>query len=394
MNILVITDQFIVGGLETHLNTYYENLKGNNKFVFIFNKYVDNGYLKDAKIYCNQFHFSYNATISDFCEDVKKIVDIIINEKIDIIHVHPFYCLFPAIFAANISKKKIVFTCHGRGSITYYNGINDTLLYTFAIKEYISKIFCVSELYKEWLDNPNKNSSFLPNIVDEKQFPKHEIKLNKTWALVSRLDDDKIDEIKKFLLMLPSLDTKEIHIYGQGNMEKELKVFVNKKHLKNKVFFKGYTNDLSKTLNGSYNGVIGQGRVAIESLTMNYPTILIGYNKIVGVIDDNKFDILKKINFIPEGFEDIPVVKLQKEIKSAYANTKKYQLRDEAIDFFGTKNFAVYLDILQNIKFKYSEVLNKYFNQMTNVKQDEMFYNSYNVFVILKKYIGSYTMNP
>lgn len=395
MNILVITDQFIVGGLETHINTYYESLKKNNNFVFIFDKYVDNGYLKDAKIYCDNFHFNFNVTISEFCEDVQRILNIIIDEKIDIIHVHPFYCLFPTIFAANIAKKKIVFTCHGRGSVTYYNGINDTLLYSFAIKEYISKIFCVSDLYKKWLDNPSKNAVFIPNIVDEKQFPEHKISSNKIWALVSRLDNGKIEEIEKLLLMLPDLDIKEIHIYGTGNMEKELKKFVNNNHLKNKVLFKGYTNNLSVTLNNSYNGVIGQGRVAIESLTMNYPTILIGYyNKIVGVIDDNKFNVLKKVNFVPIDFEDVSVTKLQKEIKLVYSNPSRYQLRNMTTDFFGTKNFNTYLRILKNTKFKYSEVLNECFNEITQVKDNEMFYNSYNIFIILKKYIGAYTMNP
>ena len=40
MKILVVSDNFSKGGLETQINTYYNNLPNNIEFVFAFGKYT------------------------------------------------------------------------------------------------------------------------------------------------------------------------------------------------------------------------------------------------------------------------------------------------------------------------------------------------------------------
>ena len=63
MNILILTDTFSKGGLETHIDTMYNELKKNNNIFFAFSNYEKNNYLKDATIYTN-FKFSYELKVN------------------------------------------------------------------------------------------------------------------------------------------------------------------------------------------------------------------------------------------------------------------------------------------------------------------------------------------
>lgn len=83
MNILIISDQFKKGGLVTHIETYYNYLKKNNKVVYIFGKCDNEEYLKNALIYKDLCKFNETPTIEEFCDDVQKIVDIVKKEKIE-----------------------------------------------------------------------------------------------------------------------------------------------------------------------------------------------------------------------------------------------------------------------------------------------------------------------
>ena len=65
MKILVVCDNYSTGGLETQINTYYNNLSLGNKMIFAFGNYTKTDLLKNANIY-DGFHFSYNDTINEY----------------------------------------------------------------------------------------------------------------------------------------------------------------------------------------------------------------------------------------------------------------------------------------------------------------------------------------
>ena len=116
-------------------------------------------------------------------------------------------------------------------------------------------------------------------------------------------DNDKIPEIAKFLKLLKKLDIKKVDIYGKGNKEEELKQLVKSLRLGKVVNFKGYVENLNEHID-NYTGTIGLGRVSMESLCMNYPSILAGYGKVIGVIDKETFDEVKGLNFVPSELEE------------------------------------------------------------------------------------------
>ena len=198
MKILIVSEKFVKGGLETHINTYYDLIKDASDIYFAFSKYEDNGYLKDAKIYDN-FNFNFNSTISEFCSDVENLVKIIRENNIDIVHVHPFYSFFPALFATAITNVKLVYTYHGYGSINFISSNIDSMLFLYGIENKVDKVFCVAENAIEYFKElHNQNIIFLPNIIDEDIYKEHDVINNKKWALISRIDADKYQSIIKF----------------------------------------------------------------------------------------------------------------------------------------------------------------------------------------------------
>lgn len=395
MNILVVSENFIKGGLETQINTYYELLKNKHNFYFAFSKYEDNGYLKDAKI-SKGFNFSSSSSIKDFINDVNKLVKIIKDNNIDVIHAHPFYSFFPSLFAANLTGIKFVYSYHGYVSMNFISNMNDTLLFMHALDNRLDKVFCASNNIIEYFEElHNKNAVYIPNIIDEKIYKEHKLVLNKKWALISRLDNDKYPSIIKFLSMLDKLDIDIVDIYGSGSMENNIKKFIKKNKLENKVFFKGFTNQIYNCLD-NYNGTIGIGRVTLESLCMNYPSILIGYNKVVGIINKNLYNDVKNINFVPAALNDISIEEFNKELNDI--NLQKYDdylLRKEVVNDFGTKNINKYVSELESIKVKNTDDLNIIFNEIKNIKnKNENFYTSLDVFTQLYFKLTAITKNP
>lgn len=299
MKILVVSESFNNGGLETQIKTYYDNLPATVEMIFAFSKYTQKIVLDNAKVYSN-FHFSYSDTIKDFCEDVENLIKIINEEKINVIHVHPYYSFFAALFASQLTHTKIVYTYHGAGSFNFLNATISSILFYYSLESScIAKVFSVSAKGVKCVkDLGFENCSLLANPIDLKKFPIATINDNRRWALISRINEDKIGEIKQILLKMSEYGIESIDIYGDGGASNELKIFIEEHDLSKQASIKGYTTDIFNTVNNNYTGIIGIGRVAIESIAMGYPTLIIGFNKINGFINNKMFDILKCNNFV------------------------------------------------------------------------------------------------
>ena len=84
MNILVLSENYIRGGLETQIHTYWKYLKEQHNIWFCFAHYRDTGLLDSEYVYTG-FHFSYSATVADMKEDVDRLVELIKEKNIDVI---------------------------------------------------------------------------------------------------------------------------------------------------------------------------------------------------------------------------------------------------------------------------------------------------------------------
>lgn len=391
MNILIVCDNFTNGGLEKHIQTLYDNLKDKNQFYFAIGNYKAN-IAPESRVYTG-FHFSANCSVEDFCSDVERLTNIINDNKIDVINVHPFYAIFPILFVAHLTNTKVIYTYHGAVSFTFPFMYNDSLLFDFAVEKLFSSILCVNEFGVDSFNSMGyKNTVLLPNPVDCKRYKKTKVIPNKKWALVSRLDIDKKKEILKFLEILPKLDIEQVDIYGTGTEEDKLKEYVNNNKLN--VLFEGYIDNLNEELLDKYNGVIGLGRVAMEGLCMNYPVLLIGYGKIMGLITKENIDYLKTHNFVNSELGEIKIESLNKDLaKINDGKLSKYLLRHKMINYCDVNVVAKkYVDILNKTSFGSDVRIVELYEAIKGITNKETnFYNSLEVSEILVNRLRSIT---
>ncbi len=393
MNILVVSENFSRGGLETNINTLHNELKKHNKLVYAFGKYEKTSYLNDAKIY-SDFHFNYDVTIADFCSDVDRLVKIIEAEKIDVVQVHPFYSVYQAFFATQLTGTKLVYTCHGYGSLTFTPNLFDEILLEYIFEKGVSLNIGVSEKLCEMSrQQGNNNFLLLPNPIDLDAYKQTKVLDNKKWALVSRLDIDKYGAIKKLFEMLPKLNIESIDVYGEGTEKKKLENMAKRKKLN--VSFKGYVDNINEVTLDKYNGVIGLGRVAIEGLAMGYPVLFIGYDRVVGLIDKKIYERAKKLNFVPEYFDDISINDLNKQINNMSSNKLDYYIRDQIKEEFDVRIITEqYIKEIKNASFINNQSkAEELFNKIKKVNKKNQFHISEIVADIVYNFIKYDTRN-
>lgn len=389
MNVLIVSENFLDGGLETHINSTVQSLKERINFFFAIKNYKEKWNFQN--VYTG-FYFSASSTISQFIHDVDKLVKIIKENNIDIVHVHPFFSFFSSVFAAKLCGKPVVYTYHGIGSYNFTYQLNDTLLFNILLDFEVDKIFCVSKEGNKIFENiifEKDKLVFLPNSINTEKFSPIQMSNNKSWALISRLDDDKINEIKKLINILDLIDVQELHIFGDGTKKEFLEDFIQEKNLANKVFLEGHCDNLHEKLNRKFNGIFGIGRVAMESISMELPTILIGFNKITGVIDSKLYNTIKYNNFTNKYLSDISPETLKRQIEQIYNNTYDKTFYSSFKEEFSTKKISdLYFDELKNINYSSTLNLKDLYNEIKTISNDQLFYNNYVIYNLFKNYFS------
>ena len=393
MNILVVTDNYLTGGLENNIATYYNELKDKNNFYFCVSTYEDNKILESDNIY-KDFHFNYNVSLSDFLSDVNRMIKIIKEKKIDFIQVHPFYGLYVAWLAANQTNTKLIYTYHGIISLNYTVNLFDEILTEYIFEKSVSLALCVSDLGEQGFNTINFNKTkLLPNPVNVSSMEVSKVNNNKKWALITRLDTDKVPSIIKLFEMLPEIDIDQVDVYGEGNERESLEALASK--CSKKINFMGYHNDLDKILKDKYNGVIGIGRAAIEGLAMGYPLLFVGHGKVCGLLDEEMYDRARRLNFVATDFETMDAEKINSQLAKV---DERYILRDRVVEDFDIKNLAKkyveYVKEAQNgsLKLKIDNIYNR-LTKLNEEKPDIEFHNSNEVYVIVKDEIFFDTNN-
>ena len=396
MNILVVTENYLKGGLETRIKTFYDFLKKSNKIVFAVKNLSDTHDLQDATIYTG-FHFSWDSSIEEFVSDVERLAEIIESENIDIVSAHPFYSTFPAVIATQLTNTKLYYTVHGRLSLTLAKNLVDGPFQHFAFEYGFDSIFSVSERYIGYVKNINYEADihFIPNYVDEVRYTRNRIIYNGRWALISRIDYDKLEEIIKIVSRIKRLNIKILDIYGAGNALDELKNYIVHHELTAKINILNYSDNLNRDLDGKYTGIIATGRGAIEGILMGYPVILCGYGNINGLIDKKLYERAKSVNFVSSEFAEADYDILGRQIEKINAgNVKNYSLRDLAIKDFGRQNIEKLIPIYEEIEHKSLSAYVNFFEQIKIIdSQKDNFYFSVDVFNLLFDMVSKYSHN-
>lgn len=232
MKILVMADRLILGGLETHIITYTNELLRRGHQLLLYTAHTEPDII--AQINDKNHNFRYL-----FWNNENPLQDLGEFEP-DVIHAHPFTAIVKGYEIAQAFQKPLFITIHG----LYDFGLDRSPL-GYQISERVQTIIAVDEAVALLLKNctpfPEK-IVVIPNGIDLTIFcPRPFSKdISKKWGLspdwvtitiISRLDDGKERPVIQLLQCAQTLanSLKGLHLFvvGDGSRFSQLKLLVD-----------------------------------------------------------------------------------------------------------------------------------------------------------------------
>lgn len=380
-NILIATHSIMTGGCETYILTLCTELvkKGYNISIV-----AQDGTLRkkfedlNVKIHIINF-FSREKAI----DNVEIIKDIIKNDKINEVHIHPTYPMFEAVLASIYLNVPYYLFFHGVSLKGYFDISNSFLalgkwgpIYVKDVAfKYAEKYIYVSEEVRDFYENGYnlnkekgiilKNSIKCENSIINIQYPL------KKFVIISRIDIDKLDSIKiginayieyykKYIEKYgTTIDNISLDIIGTGSEVSNLKEYI--KDLQYNIKYIGETDD-SINIIKKYDVLIGMGRTILEGISNKKVVLLVSYNKYIGMIDSSLEEKISKIAFANFSGRNMEENNIQEDINNIL------ELEENEIKNIVEKNY-IYLcnnnNINKNIeKLEENKVIKKdYYNE-------------------------------
>lgn len=332
MNILMLLDQFNVGGTETHVLTLCEALnKVNIKTIIVT---VNENRIRSP--------YQSKVILKEICknecasriESLKKLVNLY---KIDLIHCHGLESMILARKLYDVTNTPYIITIHG----LYYH--KDALLYAC---DKAKHVIVVSKPVKKLV-----SESISDNGMDKISLIYNGIKIKKDYEIVqnnnlkcklgipvnakvilycSRLSFSKGRLAENFIHQSKNLlkDNIYILIVGNGVKKKSIDFYanqVNYEYKKNKIITIGNIYNINAYY-GISDIVVGTGRVAIETLNFSKPIICTGIKDYLGIFSFENYNEILDTYFGDHGFNHkIEKLSIESSIRYLLENPGKYK---------------------------------------------------------------------
>lgn len=302
LRILMVLDQFNVGGTETHVLSSIRELLRRGIHVVVAGK---KGEMIDAfaALGCPVYELDFvtDEYLQNTAEEQKIIAQlkqILNNESINIIHTHQIPSSHFAIKASEQLRVPLMFTVHCQYSINEADILKKS-----------RSLICVSPSIIKQLPVKGLATQLIPNGIDTIQFndrPFIQGELRKKLGIsesspvimyAGRLSWEKADICKDIIEACRQLKVEqypELHllIVGEGRQSELINDLTNDVH--NQVEHK-FIHVLGTSLNmSSYyticDSVVGTGRTAVEALACRRPVIAIGIKGFIGPIHPGNYE--------------------------------------------------------------------------------------------------------
>lgn len=333
--VLIVTENFSTGGLETYIEGQIRQLKNLNYRVVVATG--STGDLVDAlgvdKSYTG-INFNFVSDRNNLLTATTRLKKIILDESVDIVHAHPFLSIPAAYLACNETGVKFLYTLHGPSSVENgYGDFNEKLM--GAIINTATPIVVSDELNKIVrkkypLSNPMTvpNAVLFPETITES--PRSIPGDMERWAVISRIDAYKVVGIKKlieFLIIRNKHKPLTLSVIGDGPDLDGLRKWASAKNA-SFIDFRGVI-DNDKIYNENYSVICGMGRVVLEAISARKPICLVGYDGIKGFINTpNRLVIASRLNFSGRNIENIHYPSFEKELLDG-----KFNLSDKVYHY-------------------------------------------------------------
>lgn len=298
MKILFLVDGLMMGGLETHVATFTNELLRRGHQVLIHSMHTDPFFFTQIDSHSSRF---YHVTgTDDPVSDVKFF-------KPDIVHAHPFYAIERGYRISKAFRKPLIVTMHG----LYDSGL-DRSPAGLEISEGVSRIIAVdlgvAALLLTCTPHPEK-ISVIRNGMDLVKFsPLTEISIDpgsaglvpewQTMVAVSRFADRKEQVIFKLIDLAPLLAEQlgglNLLLVGDGRYYSEIEEAAHSVMQANngvKIVMVGRQSDVRPYL-ALGDLVVACGRAALEAMACQRPVFVAYQTGFAGALDSSTFEIL------------------------------------------------------------------------------------------------------
>jgi len=315
-HILIVSDKFANGGLETHIRGEVIQLHRHGWDIHVLFAEVsgDLPMPMEIKSIVTGIKMDASTTAAEMAESVDKIITIVRHNRIQLLHAHGFFSLIPCMIAAQVEEIPLVITLHGPVFFQYFhNQVHRDIISSMVLPE-ASLIVAVSEEIRELarVHVDDKKIVVLPNAVNFDMAISSQAS-DPRFLVVSRLDADKIDGIIDFVEKARDAGICGLLIAGGGNRQEALEAILSEKELTGFVEFFGFCENISELMR-NYAGVVGMGRVVLEAFALKKTVVLIGYDGVKGVVDCDLLERARCENFSGRGLSTITAQDLRAQL--------------------------------------------------------------------------------
>lgn len=284
MNILMALSQLEVTGAEVYAVSLADELIKRKHNVYIVSDTLT------KKTNAPYYPIAFNQRrLKDRYAHVKELLKIIKKHNIHIVHAHSRASSWSCNIACKIAKIPLVTTTHGRQPVHLSRKV---------IKAFGQKTICVCQNIQDHLiaDLAVKkdHTYLLANPIDTKIYTpyQNDSATSKTISIIGRLSGPKGLVVEQILQRLVGLKDYKINIIGGKNIPQFLQKYTAFEHIN----FVGYVNNVDEYIKQS-DIIIGAGRVALEALLCQKPTIGVGEAIYEGLITRDNLSKAMASNF-------------------------------------------------------------------------------------------------
>ncbi|MGL5049063.1 MAG: polysaccharide deacetylase family protein [Fusobacteriaceae bacterium] len=339
MNILMVLSQLEVTGAEVYAVTLADQLIKNGNRVLI----ASDTLTKKTEAEYIKIEFNKRSLIKRY-QHIKKIIEIIKEKDIQVVHAHSRASSWPANIACKICKIPLITTVHGRQPVHLSRKI---------IKGFGDKVIAVCENIENHLEKELgvKDISVLRNPIDLEKYSY--IDYNEDFlkeskpiiSIIGRLSGPKGEVAYNVLKELSKREDIILQMVGGKEIPEKFNIF------KEKVNFLGYVDNVSELMESS-KVIIGAGRVAVEGALKGRAVIAVGEAELIGTVKKENIHLALNSNFGDIGFEKYEYSKINEMLDEAL-KIEKFELKEvmEKIQIQFDKN-----KIVKEIEDIYNEV--------------------------------------
>lgn len=353
--ILILTQHYKMGGLETNLKTTLNFLKSKGYELYLVTSQdsilVEIEHLLDKKLLIDM-----EIMIRNEVESVRLIREFINSNQISLAILHPFSTYQLGSVASQLEGIPYFIVVHGPININK-NDTKSYLFNRFFTFPNAHTIFTVSEeLSKLIFEHYHIKSKVLYNPIDIEKSLGENSTLPKDYIYISRLDEDKLNGLKeaiKFVYFYNQRnDLKKLIIIGDGNKKEELVKWVQENFKDSSwLEFVGYKSNVNYYINDAQI-VFGMGRVVLEALSLGKDVVLTGYDGLKGIVNTNNLEKFMFSNFSGRGLKNLEFEELYEQVQNLKIKKGNADLKEIINDTFSIEKIGnVLIEEIKNINY-------------------------------------------